>query len=375
MDSLIAIYKDLVADDQLAAVQLVQGHGCRSVDAGRALWQLGRAVASMPSVHNRIRHVTNNSAAECMAALRGDPGARPFVEAFDRFLDEFGWRTDLFELATPTWAEDPAIPLCQLRSYLEMPEYDPDAERQQLVAEREQAIAETLSRLSPEAAAKLRGAIEGARHVVSLQEDHNFYIDQRCAFSPRRLILAAGRRLVASGALADANDVFYLRGLELLSTLRGDIKDAQSIADNCKSEMARWSQVKPPQHIGAPPPDDDDQQLGPLVEPGPQELGGNGASGGVARGPARVLMTLAEADRLRPGDVLVARTTMPAWTPLFAVASAIVTETGGMLSHAAIVAREYGLPAVLNVVDATKQIRDGQLVEVDGSRGIVRIIS
>ena len=88
-----------------------------------------------------------------------------------------------------------------------------------------------------------------------------------------------------------------------------------------------------------------------------------------------MLLSLAEAERLQPGDVLVARTTMPAWTPLFAVASALVTEVGGMLSHAAVTAREYGLPAVLGVPDATKRIRDGQLVEVDGAEGLVRIIS
>ncbi len=375
MDNLIGVYKDLVADDQLAAVQLVQGHGCRSVDAGRALWQLSREATSNPAVRDRILRVDNDSAAECMAALRTEAAARSFIEAFASFLAEFGWRTDLFEFATPTWAEDPAIPLCQLRSYLEMPGYDRDAEQQRLVAKREEAIAETLARLSPQAAATLRGAIEGARHVVSLQEDHNFYIDQRCAFSPRRLVLAAARRLVSNGTLAEANDVFYLRGAELLAALRRELRDAQSIVDRTKAEMERWSRVTPPQHIGAPPPEDDDPQPGPLVEPGPQELGGNGASGGVARGPARILMSLAQSDRLRPGDVLVARTTMPAWTPLFAVACAIVTETGGMLSHAAIVAREYGLPAVLNVVGATTQLRDGQLVEVDGSLGIVRIIS
>jgi pyruvate,water dikinase len=85
-------------------------------------------------------------------------------------------------------------------------------------------------------------------------------------------------------------------------------------------------------------------------------------------------MQLSEGHRLQPGDVLVARTTMPAWTPFFAVASAVITETGGVLSHAAVVAREYGIPAVLNVTDAARIIRDGQLIEVDGSAGVVRML-
>ncbi len=374
MRRLIATYQELVADDELAAVRLVQGHGCRSVDAGRALWELSQLAASIPAVRDRILRVDHATAGDCMAALRSETAARPFIEAFASFLNDYGWRTDLFEFATPAWAEDPSIPLCQLRSYLEMPDYNPDAEQRRLAAQRDEAIAETMSGLSPEAAARLGDAIEGARHVVSLQEDHNFYIDQRCAFSPRRLVLAAARRLVSNGSLAEANDVFYLRAPDLLGALRGSAPDAQSIADRSKAEMARWSNVEPPQTIGAPPPAEEPKPSA-LGDHGSPQLSGNGASSGMARGPARVLMSLAEADRLRPGDVLVARTTMPAWTPLFAVACAVVTETGGVLSHAAVVAREYGIPAVLNVVDATRLIRDGQLIEVDGSQGIVRIIS
>jgi pyruvate,water dikinase len=134
--------------------------------------------------------------------------------------------------------------------------------------------------------------------------------------------------------------------------------------------------------VGAPPPEapadaPPDRFWGTrnLRSDRPNELKGNAASAGVARGPARVLATLDEARRFQPGDVLVTRTTMPPWTPLFAVASAVITETGGILSHAAVTAREYGLPAVLCVENATRLIKDGQPLEVDGSNGTVRILS
>jgi pyruvate,water dikinase len=87
-----------------------------------------------------------------------------------------------------------------------------------------------------------------------------------------------------------------------------------------------------------------------------------------------VLTELSQADRLRPGDVLVVPVTSPAWTPLFAIACAIVTEVGGALSHTAVVAREYAIPAVVSVKDATKRLRDGQLVEIDGGAGIIRLL-
>jgi pyruvate,water dikinase len=94
----------------------------------------------------------------------------------------------------------------------------------------------------------------------------------------------------------------------------------------------------------------------------------------VVRGPAKVVRSLAEAAKLRPGDVLVAETTAPPWTPLFATAAAIVTDTGGVLSHCAVVAREYHIPAVVGTGKATARLRDGQIVEVDGGAGVVRVV-
>jgi pyruvate,water dikinase len=97
-------------------------------------------------------------------------------------------------------------------------------------------------------------------------------------------------------------------------------------------------------------------------------------SAGVTRGTARVIRSLAEAGKLQPGDVLVAVSTEPPWTPLFATASAIVTDSGGVLSHSAVVAREYRIPAVVGTGNATKTFQDGQLIEVDGNAGIVRVV-
>jgi pyruvate,water dikinase len=236
-----------------------------------------------------------------------------------------------------------------------------------------------MSGLAPEAWARLEAAVEAAREVVSILEDHNYYIDQRVGVLPRRLVLAAGRRLVSMGQLAEASDVFYLRHRELRAALLGELEDVPELVKEREAGMRQWSEVAPPEFIGAEPPDEAEAPNrffggGALRSDRPGELKGHAASAGTARGPARVLGSLDEAGRLRRGDVLVTRTTMPPWTPLFAVASAVVTETGGVLSHAALTAREYGLPAVLSVPNATRLIGDGQLVEVDGSKGIVRIL-
>ena len=101
---------------------------------------------------------------------------------------------------------------------------------------------------------------------------------------------------------------------------------------------------------------------------------GAAGSPGVVRGVARVIRSLADAAALRPGEILVAETTAPPWTPLFATAAAVVTDTGGVLSHCAVVAREYRIPAVVGTGMATRAIADGQIVEVDGDAGMVRIV-
>ena len=131
---------------------------------------------------------------------------------------------------------------------------------------------------------------------------------------------------------------------------------------------------------GPPPEDPFSRAMGkffgmpPAPAENPDELAGSPGSAGTVRGPARIVRSIAEADRIQPGDVLVAETTAPPWTPLFATVAAVVTDTGGALSHCAVVAREYGIPAVVGVGIATQAIADGQMVEVDGNAGIVRLV-
>jgi pyruvate,water dikinase len=110
----------------------------------------------------------------------------------------------------------------------------------------------------------------------------------------------------------------------------------------------------------------------PLTQPGDAIIRGSRGSPGKVRGSARVIRSLAEAGKLQPRDVLVVPTTAPPWTPLFATAAAVVSDTGGILSHCAVVAREYGIPAVVGTGNATALLRDGELIEVDGDAGTVR---
>ena len=188
-----------------------------------------------------------------------------------------------------------------------------------------------------------------------------------------------------------ANDVWNLTLDELIETANQlPLIDRHQLIAERKAVVDHFSSISPPAAIGSrrtgPRPDSKSGRaagrfLGvhasgaPSVLPeDPDTISGQAASSGITRGPACVCSSLSESAKLKSGDVLIANTTLPSWTHLFAVAAAVVTNVGGILSHCAVVAREYGIPAVVDTGVATSRIRDGELVEVDGDAGIVKII-
>jgi phosphohistidine swiveling domain-containing protein len=174
-----------------------------------------------------------------------------------------------------------------------------------------------------------------------------------------------GHRLAASSVLRDADDVFYLSYQELLDPPSGVIDHVAGRRD----ERARLQELRLPTMFSSSWTPDDDV---PEIADSGHELKGIAASAGVVQGPVRILREAG--DLLEPGDILVANVTDTGWTPLFAFAAGVVTDIGGLLSHPTVVAREYGIPCVVGVGDATRRLRDGQIVEVDGSAGTVRVV-
>jgi pyruvate,water dikinase len=304
------------------------------------------------------------------------------------YLDEFGWRSDaVYDIADIPWREDPSIPLRTLQGYIRLPdEANPDVLFQRSVARRHDLLekARNAARGDTEKLARLESLYEAARRNTRVTEDHAFYIDQLGVNTFRLPVLEAGRRLVQRGLVSELDDVFYLLFDELKDALLNG-GDRKAITAQRRSEMARFAEIVPPLTLGEPPPESDDpfvdalivRMLGPVFEPQlePDILRGLPASPGVVRGVAKVVRSLSEASKLQEGDIMVCEMTVPPWTPLFSTVSAVVADTGGILSHCAIVAREYKLPAVVGTVLGTRTIQDGMTITVDGSKGIVRIES
>ncbi|MDA0262732.1 MAG: PEP-utilizing enzyme [Chloroflexi bacterium] len=371
-------------EDPTEAYEALQGYPTLSLDAGRAMWALGRRVNRSTALRQLFeQHQPDQLLLEMEATEEG----RGFLAAFREYLDEFGWRSDAFELADPTWREDPKVPLNAIQGYMRLDDtHDPDVKYQQAVKRREELLATARETLSsqPEQLEKFNNLYHLAEPFATITENHNYYIDQRGNSVMRLPILEMGRRLAEKGAIKEQNDVFHLTFEEIKSAFSGT--DQRALVAERMGEIDRWSKIVPMPVIGEPPAHEGEGDplgngfakfFGVPPEPSrdPDIIQGLGASPGTIQGTAKVVRTLAEASKLEQGDIMVCEMTMPPWTPLFSIAGAVVADTGGPLSHCAIVSREYKMPCVVGTVVGTAVITDGMTLTVDGAKGIVRIDS
>jgi pyruvate,water dikinase len=287
--------------------------------------------------------------------------------AIDEFLELYGDRAVReAELCTPRWREDPAHVIAMLVSTLRAPPSDPEKAlaRARALADREVARLET--RVSAVELGLIRALVTRTQRFTRLRERMRTWVT-RVLGMIRTIALDVDRRLRRIDPTLAPGSVFFCTYDELVAALRSGRAEVGHVVRLRRAEHARDAARPdpPPTFIGRPPP----VQLPPV--PGTR-LTGLPASAGVVEGRARVLEPGAVGlDEVEAGDILVSRTTDVGLSPLFLVAAAVVTELGGPLSHAAVVAREYGIPAVVNVAGATVAIRTGDRLRVDGDRGVV----
>jgi pyruvate,water dikinase len=212
-------------------------------------------------------------------------------------------------------------------------------------------------------------SLSHARALFQLREDTHFYATLAQPLI-RRVVLELGHRLKQVDALKEVADIFHLR-LGELEELSGSWPPRPEIVIHIEN-LVQQRKVKRASLANVPMVDPrllNSKSQGLMNED--TLLIGSPGSPGLASGPVRIVKDVSEFGELMPGEVLVAPATNPAWTPLFQRAAAVVVDTGGSASHAAIVAREYGIPAVMGTFDGTRKLRDGQWIQVDGSRGLV----
>ncbi len=379
------LYNDLFSDGVFESQKLVQGFDNKTLEVGRVLWDMSRKARASDGVRKIFEE---HAPGDVMDALVESDDGQAFTEELDAFLNLHGKRMSDWGIRHGSWIEDPSPVMVTLKGYIEQ-EGDPDAERKERAAERDDAVAAVRERLKgypSNVRDEFELLLKAAATAVVLTEDHGYWIDFQSTYRVRRVIMEIGKRLAEAGTLATAADVFFLRTDEIAPALGAPpAPDHKDLVEARKKKMEHFASVKPPLFMGTdygpPPPDLLSTALGKFFgAPAEQDdteadtVTGNSGSSGKVRGTARVVRSLDESGKLGVGEILVAETTSPSWTPLFGIAAGIVTDTGGILSHCAVVAREYGIPAVVGTGVATATIRDGQTIEVDGDAGRVYLV-
>ena len=376
------LYTDLFGEERgLESHGLTLAEDNKSLETDRELWILSQY----------LRSVDN---ADALIASGSDEDLRQTLgDRLDRFLVTYGHRSgDGSGMAGISWFEESGPVIATARAYAKANSPDPRDDHAVRIAERDRLISaarDTLQGYPQSVRERFDEALLLAQQGSRLQEDHAYWIDQQTNARTHYVSMEAGRRLAGAGVIPAPVDVNHLGLNEILEAMArlssGDTGDMTGVIQERAADLAYWSQVDAPHEIGVRPaagrPDTVTTRgqarfFGTPVEQGddPSTVNGTPASPGVVEGVARIIMSLADAAKLSPGDVLVAPTTSPPWTPLFRIASAVVTDAGGVLSHCAVVAREYGIPAIVGTGIGTTRIKDGERVRVDGDAGEIRVL-
>jgi rifampicin phosphotransferase len=374
LQSVVAAW--LSPDDAARAPWLLRGLGLKSTEALKLLHALGVWVSTRPHLLSLL-HAERD--AELVAQLDGEGRA-----LWQTFLDQFGGRCyQELLLTSPTFEERPDLAWHLVRGVLAVGASDPVAREAREAVERERWTRELVGRLPLWKRPLFTRLLGDAQRAIAAREQVR--LCQGLLYGElRHAALAVGRGLVERGRLDRPEDIFQLEADEVERLLHGRFLYPETIpllirARREAGAAAHADRRSLPSCFVLGEGDEYegriDEAIGPAPSDGERAWRGVGVSSGSVTGNVRVIVDpVAQAGQLRPGEVLVARATDPGWTPLFLIASAAVVERGGMLSHAAIVAREVGIPVVVDLAHATSVLRDGQRVRVDGNTGLVELV-
>jgi phosphohistidine swiveling domain-containing protein len=363
-----------VPDGAMSLLELTRGlpHNV-TTEMDLFLWRMSRAIAADPSAAERTRDATAESLAR---DFMNDSLPRAAQKAVSRFLERYGTRgVAEIDMGRPRWNEDPTPLFLALKSYLliEERERSPETVFERGRSSARDAALRLLARLKEGRGGRLkafiaRGLIRRLRELGGMREGPKLAA-VRSLSAGREAFLASGRDLVSGGVLAAADDIFFLRIAELRALAAGREIACKSLV---QERRKTWERERQRRLVPRVMLSDGTAFYGGVARREAGEDGetirGSPVSPGVAEGIVRVILDPFSA-RIEPGEILVCPATDPAWTPLFLPAAGLVMEMGGMMTHGSVVAREYGIPAIVGVSDATTRLKTGERIRLDGSAG------
>ncbi len=376
--------------DNLRIFDLLAGLSKKDSESGGRLAELVKLVREDHTLAACVRDAIQSGKLD-----RVMPTTPSFAEKFTLYMKDFGSAALGYDVTDPTMGEMPLELLRLIEAQLAV-NYDPSAAIAELQKRRAAAEAEIdHSSLPHEAKSQLKRSLTKARVAYALHDEQTFYTQNLADGITRYALLEIGARLTSKGVVEKRDDVFMLTMDEARGALRkgGDLKQlvskrwAERVWAEANLGQASYGTPPPPPSMNVFPVEVQKLmrsmmwRLAPLTNHPPMvtheagQLRGTPASPGSYEGVVRVIKDETEFNKLRPGDVLVCPCTPPSWSVVFSTVGALVTEAGGVLSHPAIVAREYKIPAVLSLGGATQKLRDGQRVRVDGDDGTVTVVA
>jgi len=370
----------------------------RNWDSLETLWKLKEKVKG----DKRLKAIfdAGETASVILPELERDKKGKAFLEDVYAYVEEFGYKATMYphEYINKLWVEDITPAVETIKGYLAS-DYDFPTQHKKMVDDHYAAI-EELRSVVPETATeeqreKLETALGLATKMMPLTPDHHFYLDQGTFGRVRLVFLAIGRRMVKEGLLRDPEDIMFLEydqlrayvanprsednpegydGITVIKEARRKYEEAHNIRPrDWVGTATHWAMYEEPYHTLWGWPERFERAQKAEEQP-PDQVQGLPAAAGVTEGLARLVLTTDEFDQVKPGEIMVCQMTNPAWVVVFSKIKGVVTDTGGVLCHTAVVAREFGIPGVVGTGDATYRIKTGNRVRVNGTTGMVEIL-
>lgn len=359
--------------------ELLTGKMNKSLETDQQLSRLALTV-------KRDSELTEIFQEECtetlLKKLEGNKAAKSFMAEVDTFLKQYGYRNVVsHDFVGETWLENPLHALSIIQGYVN-DNYNFDENFKQTVKKREQNYNEFLEQIADSKhKEEFKKYYQWALDASVIRDDHHFYIDAMLDAKARLFLLKLGNLLVHHHVFLVEEDVFFLY-LDELESLLENPADMTKLIEKRKKEHAEHEQTSNlPRYFGVPEAaqlKEAEKYMGAIEKDDENSehcIKGLASSSGIYTGKVTVISNTKDFSKLEKGDVLVCKTTTPLWTTLFQTAGAVITDAGGILSHSAIIAREYEIPAVVGTKISTDKLKDGDMVMVDGTNGIVTLLN
>jgi len=344
--------------------------GNKTIETNNAIVRLANMARADPSLSSLLLNLDSDS---FLDRLNHEQRLNEFKKEFAHFIDEYGHRSHTREIFYPRWADDPTLVVDMLKALAASPPVNLEKLERDKINERiatEKFVLDSIGKMKLGSIRKIifKTIMRYAQTYLMFRENQRFFLDHQIA-RQRRLFMEYGRRFAERGWLFRQDDIFFLSKEEIFDMAKTRTPLDSEIVKGRREDFEKFANVLPPKFLlGDKEFDDTIVSLEDTVR-----IDGTASSPGVVTGKARVIDSIDHIPEVQEDEILITSNTDPGWTAVFSKIGGLITETGGILSHGAVVSREYGIPAVTAVSRATEIIRTGQTITVDGNDGVIYI--